>query len=366
MTDAIYLGEVFITDLNENDVYDPKEDLVTDLSGKTLPSKEASQKLKKVLKAMNAKEWKGISLFWAQEYLTHFREAERLTKLGEVEEVDDLLSQAQDAVANLPISFDQTRSDRLRKAVRLQAIDDAMLNAQDFEKSKEWINLHLELQAIEVWYLELKADFGTTAKYDLKEFERLYQEACQQIVQDCKSALATASKSGWIRQTKDLITQLTYYAYLAKNRYQLDLSASQQEIDDWMQEAYHQGIPDIFNRLQNFAQTGQVQSFRRLLPELQTYMAEAKSRYGLTFQYTQDMIDNYYELALLEGIEDNYKLAEDAAKRGDRDRAEKLLELTQEYVDEYNQKYPKKKTVSLDRDRSYDILTCAWDKTKCP
>jgi hypothetical protein len=115
MTDAIWLGEVFITDLNENDFYDPKEDLVTDLSGKTLSPKDASRKLKSILKTVGAKEWKDLSLFWTEDYLSSFREAARLSRLGEVTETDDLLSQAKDASGNLPIQFDQKKADRLKK-----------------------------------------------------------------------------------------------------------------------------------------------------------------------------------------------------------------------------------------------------------
>jgi hypothetical protein len=179
-----------------------------------------------------------------------------------------------------------------------------MAEALGFEKDDDWNDVLETLKEIELWDLELQGDFGTQAKYDLKEYERLLKQSYQKLFDAAKSNISTASSIGNIPRTRQLISEMSYYSYVAKKQFGLDMAVTQKEVDDWMKDAFNQGIPDLFNRIFALAQKGQVQTIKRLLPELQADMTDADQKYGLQYQYTRRCWKMFMKPRSSEGIED--------------------------------------------------------------
>ena len=113
MGQAVQFGDVVITDVNYNDHFDSKIDLVTNTSGKLFDPKDQAKKLKAVLKELGASSWKQLPLGQASSYFFSIGEAERHSHLGLVESVEELIKNAKDDAVGLPLSFDQARADTI-------------------------------------------------------------------------------------------------------------------------------------------------------------------------------------------------------------------------------------------------------------
>lgn len=187
MGDAIWFGNIVITDVNQNDLYDPKVDLVTDNQGKKLLPKVQTHETQKALKYLKAKSWQGISLFDAGKYLDSFREATRYAHLGEVDEVRLHLQDATKYSGALPLQYDQARAnDTLKKAFQT-AIPEKIKTVQKILKSGVSIGEALEnLKKVEEYSSLLRALIHSKNLPYGKLINVLFKKAYQLVIPELK------------------------------------------------------------------------------------------------------------------------------------------------------------------------------------
>lgn len=167
--------------------------------------------------------------------------------------------------------------------------------------------------------------------------------------------------------TESIIQELIQNANEALRRFNMKFKLAQKDIDQWMITAYQNGIPATYQRLQRLATRGQTMRVRAMIGKLKSHLNQAGNRYGLTFlQLPANWESLIMEDALINGIEDNFKIALRKARRGSIRGADKWVRMAERYVIEYNRKYAGPRKLLFDTNRADTIRDCSRGAIPCP
>lgn len=361
---------IAIDDTNQNNLYDPATDPVTDLNGQPISASAKATGLNQVLKQLHTPHWKGILLGESSFYLDMLIQAEAHAGQGEVEETQIALNNAHSVAKHLPFSFDQKRANQayeksltLGIPARLQLADAVAKVGGNIQEVKSF------LDQAKYYDSELTGTLGAKPIFNPARADRILEEAYRKGIPNLYPEAFAEAQKGDLDSVKASLKEIQNYVTEANRNFQIGLSYDQQRADLILEEAYRKAIPRYYQEAERQALKGLTRSARALLNRVQTTINEANQTFSLQLQFDTARADKILEIGLMNGIEDNFRLAVNRAKAGDASGAHDWLNLARDYVNEYNQKFsslPGRQRLSFDQTRADAILGCAQGMNACP
>jgi len=335
------LGEIVVQDLNQNNWYDAESDQVTDLKGKALAPAEKYQKLQAALKEMRQSSWRGILLNHAANFFRWIRRAAEQANLGDVPETQMALMEAEDAFKGLPGAWDKKRAEAILKQAMIKGVEAQFKAAEQNSLSPEADPLKARGHLDEATLLirELKLGFQVDLKFDGSKagviVERAYQRAADRKLEEAR---ATAAQ-GNILETQSLASFLEYYRVECQMMTGATIYVPTRELEDLQGQAIINGLPKLYDIAQGEATSGNAKVTRQLLKHIQETIEEGNREFHLNIRFDEQRGDEILESALVNGIEDNFKRADEAMREGYPEKADAWLMLARQYVEEYNREH---------------------------
>ncbi len=366
----IRIGQLLIHDANQNNLYEPGLDTVTDPAGQFLPPKEQAVKLAGILKELHAYSWRGIFLSQASDYLEAFHTAEQDAAGGSVEAARYALQEAQRHSQRLPIKFDQQRHDQIMQLALKTAIREAFLQADRIAKAGGDIDeVQIALGDALNHGFEMDQVYHDPNAFDRNRADRILELAYLRGIPNLYHEAGQRAAAGEIGRTKYELGRIQKYIQEANQYFNLQLSYDQGRADKILKDAYVHGIPAEQMEADKLAHQGRVTRLKQELARLQQHILEANQSYQLGFPYHPSIADQMMAIALPKGAQDNFEIAKRFAPRGKWNLVKKNLDEAKQFIDEYNQSYAPQlssQPLIFNQALADDLLNCASGQGSSP
>ncbi len=374
MPDPITFGDILIHDRNDNNLYDAKFDLVTNLEHQEIPH-EKKQKLQEILKQLNKPTWKGIILNPTGAYFTAFFEAKKHAEEGEPDDVKTQLTTAKEIADQIKLKFNEKAATEILKKAYLKGIEKCRKIIQHPTFNNQFLPMAGNLEEVQAALLSLERytheynqTFNAKLIFDKAEAEAILKKSYLAEIPALAAEVTKYAQFGSILFTKILLKSMTKHIDEAKRKFQLDFPYDTAWADQQLQEALIKGIPHEWAKAKQEAAKGQTILVRKILNRIQSLVLEGNRKFGLGLNYDQQKEDEIMEEALREGAEDNFRLAEKFARQANLTKTQHWIDQAHQYLQEYNVKYSHvgKGKIFFDHDRAEKIIKCAKGLGGCP